>query len=415
MINKIIVNDINVKKNKVEVNFKVQGSISKFFNQNTMYIEYEEIIEGIPKGILVIPFISNVIQIAWFFDSEILVPELDKNFYSSLEEIKNSFSNMFTKAQLKGKITVDKIKDYKYTPEKKSATFFSGGVDSLATLIIRIDEKPDLVTLWGSDIKLNDKEGWNKVKNEVSNFAKSKDLKNVFIKSDFREFINERELDNEFNKVTETKDGWWFGVQHGIGLLGHIAPYAYKYKLGIMYMPASLNLKSENYRIASHPNIDNKFKVATMNVIHDGFENTRQDKIGIICDYIKKTGEDIKIRVCWQSSGGDNCSVCEKCSRTIMGIIVEGLDPNKLGFNLNKETIINIKRNWKYKWNVHGPNTMHWNDIRERYIENKEFWQGTELEWILKINFFKESEFKRTLGGRVRNKLYKVIKKGTEG
>ncbi|WP_294130182.1 hypothetical protein [uncultured Clostridium sp.] len=409
MVNKIVVESVEANKNKVEVKFNVQGSISSFFKQNLMYIEYEESMENVPKGILVIPFISNVVQIAWFFNSEILVPELDRNFYESLNEIKNSFSNMFTKAKLGGNIIADKINDYEYIPQNKSATFFSGGVDSLATLITKIDEKPDLVTLWGSDIKLSDNKGWNKVKTEVSNFAKSKALKNIFIKSNFREFIIEQNLDEEFNKVTETQDGWWFGVQHGIGLLGHIAPYAYKYKLRTTYIPASLNIKSENYRIASHPSIDNKFKVSAMNVIHDGFENTRQDKIKIICDYIKRTKEDIKIRVCWQSEGGDNCSVCEKCSRTIMGIIAEKVDPNQLGFNINKDTIMNIKRNWKYKWNVHGPNIMHWNDVKERFMESEELWKGTELEWILKIDFFKEGNFKRTLGGKIRNKLYKMI------
>jgi hypothetical protein len=34
-----------------------------------------------------------------------------------------------------------------------------------------------------------------------------------------------------------------------------------------------------------------------------------------------------------------NCSSCEKCSRTIVGLILEGIDPRGLGFAVNQKTL----------------------------------------------------------------------------
>ena len=48
MVNKIVVESVEANKNKVEVKFNVQGSISSFFKQNLMYIEYEESMENVP-------------------------------------------------------------------------------------------------------------------------------------------------------------------------------------------------------------------------------------------------------------------------------------------------------------------------------------------------------------------------------
>lgn len=409
MRDKIVVEDINVKENKIEYKIRVDENIKKYFNlEKNMWIEYDCNIEGIPEGIAVIPLLTNLIQMAWFLNIEIVVNEVDKKFYDCLDKVKEGYKNMFKMERLNGKLTVKNIVDYSYKPSDKSVMFFSGGVDSLATYITVRKEKPALATVWGSDIALDDIRGWNLVKDEINQFATERGLNTLFITSSFREFINEINLDKAVNLVTDTEYGWWFGVQHGIGLIGHLIPYAYINKIKTIYIAASLNNNSINYVCASFPTTDGNVRAAGVKVIHEGFENTRQDKIKIICDYIKSTGDNMKIRVCWETKGGKNCSKCEKCSRTIMGILAEKMDPNKMGFNITDEDIKKIEYEWKYIWKVHGPNIMHWKDIQNRYLEDKSYWEDKPEKWILKINFQKEGNIKHTFAGRIRRKIYNV-------
>lgn len=392
MENIINVKEITVKKNRVEYVLDCTGEVKKYFNPNqNLFIEYNENIDNVPLGILVIPLLTNILPIAWFSDAQILVDEIDKNFYESIDQIKQGYIEMHTNVLLRGSILPKNIVDYSYETTSKTATFFSGGVDSMATLLSRINEKPTLVTLWGSDIKLTDISGWNKVQSEVVNFAKCKGLDNLLVKSSFRTFISESRLDADFSNLMN--DGWWHGAQHGIGLIGHIAPYAYLHKLKTLYVPATYTLNDGHVSCASYPTIDNKVKISSTSVFHEGFENNRQSKIGIICDYVKKYNEDLFIRVCWISEGGRNCSKCEKCSRTIMGIIAEFMNPNDFGFYVTTETLKDLKRNVTKNIVFSKENIRFWLEIQQRFQEHNNYWKNNkQLKWILKINFIKNNQ-----------------------
>ena len=88
-------------------------------------------------------------------------------------------------------------KSEKATPAKStgtSACFFSGGVDAHTTLFRHLDEKPDLVTIWGCDVKLSDKAGWDNVMKHVTNTAETYGVNFHGIKSDFRGVLQESKL-----------------------------------------------------------------------------------------------------------------------------------------------------------------------------------------------------------------------------
>lgn len=403
--NKILVKNILVNNDRVEYVLEIIGDVKKYFNQDTnMFIEYGENIESVPKGVLVIPLLSNILPIAWFSNCEIIVDEIDKNFYECIENIKQGYIDMHTNATLKGSLLANSIIDYSYDVTNNTATFFSGGVDSLATLITRIDERPNLITLWGSDIKLTDEYGWKRVKDEVTDFGKRNELDNLLIKSSFRTFINEGALDSDYSSIMN--DGWWHGAQHGIGLIGHVAPYAYIHKLKTVYIPSTNTIHDGKVSCASYPTIDDKVELSSTRVFHEGFENNRQDKIRIICDYVKKYDQELLIRVCWESEGGGNCCKCEKCSRTIMGIIAEHLDPNKFGFNVTDSIINNIKININKKWIFSQMTLTFWSDIQNKFNENKQYWENySNLNWILYIDFNKINRKKIN-----RNKRRKICK-----
>ena len=228
-----------------------------------------------------------------------------------------------------------------FTNEKRKATaFFSGGVDSWATLVSHIEEgELNFVTIWGSDVKLCDEVSWKKVENYTNEIAENLDSKAVFIRSTFRESLNYTYLDNLIDgKVLN--NSWWYFIQHGIALIGHVAPYVYLNDIDTHYIPASYSSKDIPNKIASYKTIDETLKLAWCNVIHDQFDLIRIERVKKILDWQKLTGRDVQIRVCYsESANGENCSHCEKCYRTILEILSFDLDPQCFGFRFSPANI----------------------------------------------------------------------------
>ena len=343
--NQLIIKNIDVEKNRIIYKYTVRGEWRIFFNLDAeFFIEYNEDISAVPESIAVIPLICNVLPMAWVTNAEIVVPELDKDFYDNVENIKAGYQNMFPNINFQGKLTVKKLIDNPNTGNK-AAAFFSGGVDSFATLISHAKEHPTLVTLWGSDIKLSDFEGWRRVKNHAKETAQQFHCDNLFIKSSFRQFLHEGNLTQLV--WDKSRDGWWHGFQHGIGIISHVAPLAYLRGFSKVYFASSYteDLKG-NYTCASDPTIDNHLHIGKCVAIHDGYELNRQDKIRLICQYSHLEGIPINLRVCWESAGGRNCCACEKCYRTIFAILAEGEAPEDFGFQYSLQIIEKMRKDF---------------------------------------------------------------------
>ena len=256
-MNSVILNKIIVEKNRVEYKYTANGLVKEYLNlDKKFFIEYSIDISDVPRSILVITFLCNMLPISWICDAEINVNEVDKDFFDSIKEFEQGYINMYPKINFKGTLIANNIVDNSYIPSHQTASFFSGGVDAFSTLISHAEEKPTLVTLWGSDVKLTDIKGWNIVRKHAIETAKEFNTNNLFIKTSFRLFLKEGELGNLVYK--KARDYWWHGFQHGIGLIGHIAPYAYINKLSKVYIASSFTEKDRGkVTCASDPTIDN--------------------------------------------------------------------------------------------------------------------------------------------------------------
>ncbi len=118
----------------------------------------------------------------------------------------------------------------------------------------------------------------------------------------------------------------------------------------------------------SHPSIDNNISWANVKVFHDGYELSRQEKIRyVIKNYIRETGSYPLIRVCTKKITNQfNCSKCEKCYRTIIGLLLGGIDPNKCGFNIDSRTFRFIRQKLiKRKIMLGKDEVFMWKDIQE--------------------------------------------------
>lgn len=409
-MNKVELRDIIVNKNRVEYKYTAEGEISTYLNlDEDFFIEYSEDIDTVPKSILAIPFVCNFLPIIWVLDAVLCLDEIDKDFYDGIALIKKGYMDMYPNVEFKGSLEADKIVDNSYTPAEKTAAFFSGGVDAFSTLISHYKEKPILITLWGSDVKLDDVEGWNVVREHAVKTAQAFGTENLFIKTSFRYFLKEGKLGKLV--YDKAKDYWWHGFQHGIGLIGHAAPFAYKHKLKTVYIASSFTIKEKGIvTCASDPTIDNYVKMGSCKTIHDGYEYSRQDKVHNIVEFRNNNDLNFELRVCWQSRGGHNCCKCEKCYRTIYEIIAENGDYKSLGFNLNE--ISKIEKDIKDKIVFDFVAKAYWKDIQTRFNDNKEYLSHNPLyAWIYKTDFDEiNNGFKKKYINKIIDKVKARIK-----
>lgn len=402
---KITVVDVTV--DKVFFKFETSNDLDEFFFKNEMSIELMENQEfdltTVPESILIIPAICNVLPIIWFFDSTLIVNELDEVFYKSIPNIKQGYKDMYKKAILKGKYKINSLKNNNYVSKNKYLAFFSAGVDSVAMAVKYMDYKPNLITLWGSDVPLTQQEGWDILKNNVDNFSNEFNLNNFYVKSDFRQLLDTTKLYNCFPEELEYDGDWWHAAQHGISIISHATFLAYLLKVKYILFASSHKyskediLKRENIiPSASSPIIDNEIKFASCQVIHDGWENSRSDKIKEIIEYKHENGTLFNLHVCWYSTNGKNCNVCEKCARTYFNLMARGENPSAYGFNVHKTDLIQVEKNFKKSilnneniggWSIHKNELINWNDNKELFMNDETYWRTTELKWILDIDF----------------------------
>lgn len=393
---KISLTEIKKSKNRIEYVFDVSPNLKKFFTETPFVLEYYRNdkpldISKIPDSVLAIPFVGDVIPIAWITGAKLEIPELDKDFCDSLDSVKRGYAKMIPHVNLPGDIIVKKIvKTAQKGKKENSAMFFSGGVDSWCTLVRHIDEKPDLISVWGSDIDYCDEEGWANLYRILTENTTHLGLNHIVVRSSFRKTIYEDCLTWTFEKTIG--DNWWHGMQHGIGIIVHAAPANYLNGVKRQYIAASLTKTTMDAICASRPEIDGAIRFAGCRVFHDAVMS-RQAKIEEIVKYHRRNNAPTKLHVCWETKDGHNCQKCEKCYRTIYGLLVLGEENlDEYGFSQEK---LDLKKSKKLLTGKNaGLNNItieSWNEIRDKFIANNYLLKAKKyykrIKWLKKHRF----------------------------
>lgn len=364
-------------------------NIRKYIRSNLFYVKYDKDIHNVSSSILYIPFVSNVITFAWAIGADIYIRELDEMFLESLDKIKTIMKRWYPIFPFSARVIVENIASNNFDC-KGYGLLFSGGLDSTASYIKHRDQKPNLIMIWGADIPPNRIDFWNKIKNHYKKFADQEGIEINFVRTNMH-FLRESMLTFKFGKYL-TDSSWWGALQHGVGLLGLCAPLTVTERIGTIFIASSHNQELFDYRWGSHPLIDNKVSWVNVKVIHDGYASTRQEKIrNAVKNYIKNTGRHPLLRVCYSQFNDFNCGKCEKCSRTITGLVLENIDPNKCGFNIESGFFDSLKQNLLERRFVLSPGRVFlWKDIQKYIPEGmshnlyncKEF-----LRWLKDFDF----------------------------
>ncbi|WP_339916556.1 hypothetical protein [Yeosuana marina] len=377
---------------KISFDYEISKPYSKYFNStNKFYVSYDKDIRNTPLSIAIIPFLANIMPIAWFAGFDVHIDELDQTFFNALNKLKKQFEKHHPEIKNKGKLVHKKLVENKINGTN-SILLFSGGLDSFESLTRNYVKDPYLVSIHGADVEIKDKKRWNQFKEYNEKEPIIDNSKLTYIESNLRTFYTYK-VDLLIKNI-----GWWGEIQHGMALLGVLAPLSIFLKANHIFI-ASSNTKEVDFSWGSRPEIDENMKWADLDVTHDGYHLRRSEKIVNVINFAKEHNQNINLRVCYSElRDGANCNTCAKCQRTMFGIILAGDDPEKYGFiipnNFYELLLSNFKKNvqmsvgLKYEW---------W-CLQEKAKENGHFFiiENKEKETAF-IKNFKELDLENTI------------------
>jgi hypothetical protein len=355
----------NLSDNKVQFKLHIPKPIRKYFLEDTTYVQYDKRIDvgNIDNSILAIPMVSVIAPIAWAVGADVSVLELDSTYLSSLAKVRDVYRSFHPNFSFSGDIRAEKAVTHIFGKKKSAGMLFSGGVDSLTSYLRHKKERPDLISIWGvPDIPPFEEKFWGRMWSDISNLAKRDGLEAFQIKTDAFRNTNHELLRSDFGS------NWWGGVTGGLFLLGMCAPVTATRGTETIIIASSY---TEDFKEGSgfHPWIDHNLSWADVAVVHDGYELSRQQKL----KYLSQ-GENLRylaqLRVCWDSALKTNCGKCEKCLRTITGLVVEGVDPDNCNFDIDEKTFPLLKSCFtEGKFEAGAGHVFMWSDIQKHIPE----------------------------------------------
>ena len=190
---KVILNDIKVNKNRIDYDYVKDDKLNIYFDDNfPFYIEYLTDIsfEDVPRSILAVPFVTNLLPLCWLADFIIEVDELDETFYNSINEIKKGFNLIYSDVKLGGDVVVKELVKNEYKTSDKTTCLFSGGLDATLTFLQHRNENPVLINVWGVDIDFTDSLGHKETESYFNKIAEQFSVEYICVKSTLRKFLN---------------------------------------------------------------------------------------------------------------------------------------------------------------------------------------------------------------------------------
>jgi hypothetical protein len=308
-------------------------NMSKFFSSDRLVVEYSEDIDFVDASIQRIPALASIVTLAWCVGADIYLESLDSKFLDCLDKVKLVMKKWYPHLSFETEIVTKPVKNnYK---SSRYGLLFTGGVDSTSSYLKYRKEDLILISVSGEGTSIDKQMQDDKLLTPISN----KKEKLYLIKTNVEQIVNERLVYEKFGL------NWWMNLSHGILLSGHCAPLAVAKNVGTIVLASSFT-RDFNYPWGSHPLIDNNICWGDTKVVHDGFDTSRQEKIMyIIKEAVEETGKFPSLRVCSRFQlTGKNCGKCEKCCRTIVGLLSEGIDPKKCGFIIRSDSLDYIKK-----------------------------------------------------------------------
>lgn len=306
---------------RIDYDYVAVGPAAKFFRGcPSFFVRYERDVSACSPALAVIPFVANVLPIAWFAGFAVRVPEIDQIFAESMIRLRVEFRKMYPRHALSGGLDAGRLTPVAW-PGQRKLLLFSGGLDAFTTLVRHRDEDLELVTLLGADIDLSDTKQWTECSRHLQQSPLLEKYPRHVVAANLRTFYS---VEVEIGIVY----GWWGKVQHGLGMLGLLAPLSQQRGCNGAYIASSV----PGDAWGSTPETDACIRWGSASALNDGAELGRQGKADLLARYARELGQPFTLRVCYSELNKDlNCGRCEKCYRTMMNLILASQDPRSFG------------------------------------------------------------------------------------
>lgn len=255
-------------------------------------------VTGCPVEVDATPFVVAALPMAmargWHLDSE---APASSRLLQSIPNIQNILRFWIPNAR-RIAWTIPSEVAQKY--EDKSGAFFSGGVDSYYTFLKHRDTISAHIFVTGFDIPLSNPALAARVSSEMRRTSASFGVNLVEVKTNLREFC-----DQFVN--------WRY--YHGAALAS--VAHLLSRQLGTIYIGAT-HTYADLFPCGSHPMLDPLWSSEAVELIHDGCEATRFQKVEALAQSLTALKT---LRVCYRNKSSElNCGRCEKCLRTMTSL-----------------------------------------------------------------------------------------------
>jgi hypothetical protein len=329
--------NIDGKSVKSIVNAPVR--IRKYIKSSELFLQYDKEITS-NESILNIPLLSIVLPLAWLTDTNIRVETLDKRYHESMYLLKEEMNKIFPYKRFKTEIIVENLVENS-VEANGTALLFSGGVDSMYSLLTNLEKKPSLVMIWGTDTHIYPEHAkhWNELELIYTSMANIMDLNFFMVRTNACKILDDRRIDHDYHEVLCS--GWIrMKLLHSLELIPLVAPLSCgRFNECLLAGTIYPSFPFDIWSIGTIPSTDEKIVWADVSTKHDGFI-PRMDKVKAISEYMKKN--DITLKVCTKPEF--NCSRCSKCYRTIISLLLYRVDPNTCGFKVTEKTFEEMRR-----------------------------------------------------------------------
>lgn len=214
---------------------------------------------------------------------------------NNIQQVMCSWYKNFSRVPIEAKRALDG--DVKQS--RQVAAFFSGGVDSFFSLKQHSQEVTHLIFVHGFDLSLDEEDRRRTMAQNSRRVAEQRQLQFVEVETNLRDF----------------GDGLvsWPYAYFGAGLAAVALLLAPRFSR--IYLPASVS-NDQLIPMGSHPELDHHWGNGQMELVHDGVEYNRFEKIQAIADWPLVAEH---LRVCHgEVESGLNCGRCTKCLWTML-------------------------------------------------------------------------------------------------
>lgn len=205
---------------------------------------------------------------------------------------------------------------------------FSGGLDACYSAVKHHDSTDALLVSWGFDVRSHQELLWKRTLPEIRAVADLLGKPLLVIRTNLQEVSHYQAI--------RTRRGHIDPRFYQLGRTGANGPYLAAIGRCLepfcpRYMFAASDSKETIAPFGSHPDLDPLWSTPNQQVIYDGFEAGRIEKVRFLRDHHPELLG--ALHVCWHPERVlANCSRCEKCLRTMAEVRLVGAEDLATGF-----------------------------------------------------------------------------------